>query len=133
MILLDTHALLWMDRDDPALGPKSRSLIQSAWFEGSVGVSAISFWETAMLLQRGRIQLSIPIDVWRHDLLQAGVLEIPLDGQILIQATQLAGLHRDPADLFITATALRYGATLVTADSKLLEWPSRLPRMNARS
>jgi PIN domain nuclease of toxin-antitoxin system len=47
-----------MDRDDPALGPQSRNLIQAAWRDGNVSVCAISFWEAAMLLLlRGRIQL----------------------------------------------------------------------------
>jgi len=30
MILLDTHTLLWMDRDDDALGRQSRALIEQA-------------------------------------------------------------------------------------------------------
>jgi PIN domain nuclease of toxin-antitoxin system len=133
MILLDTHTLLWMDRDDPALGPRSRDLIQAAWRDGNVSVCAISFWEAAMLLLRGRIQLSIPIEIWRYDLLQAGVREIPLDGEILLLATQLADLHRDPADRFIIAAALCLDATLVTADGKILQWSSPLPRMDARA
>ena len=44
VIVLDTHALLWMDRDDPALGAASRRLIEEAWRAGQVAVSTISFW-----------------------------------------------------------------------------------------
>ena len=52
MILLDTHVLLWLDRDDPALGPSSRELIRTAWGDGSLAVCAISFWEVTMLAAR---------------------------------------------------------------------------------
>ena len=57
MILLDTHVLLWLDREDPALGASSREPIRTAWEKGSVAVCAISFWEVAMLAARGRIDL----------------------------------------------------------------------------
>ena len=55
MILLDTHVLLWLDSDSPQLGAQARQVIQEAWQADQVAVSAISFWETAMLQQRGRI------------------------------------------------------------------------------
>jgi PIN domain nuclease of toxin-antitoxin system len=56
-----------------------------------------------------------------------------LDGRIALLSTQLEKLHRDPADRFIVATALRYRATLVTADRKVLAWKSELERQDARS
>lgn len=132
MIVLDTHALLWMDRDDPALGAASRRLIEDAWRAGQVAVSAISYWETAMLVQRGRIVLPLPATEWRSELLQAGLREIVLDGRIGILASHLENLHRDPADRFIIATALQNQATLVTADENVLAWPSELLRQDAR-
>ena len=73
MIVLDTHALLWMDRNDASLGNLSRRRIEDAWRNDTVAVSAISFWEVAMLAQRGRIVLPAPVEAWRADLLQAGV------------------------------------------------------------
>ena len=87
VIALDTHALRWMDRDDPALGPAARRLISGAWRAGQVAMSAISVWESAMLAQRGRIVLPSPATEWRSELLQAGVREIALDGRIAILAT----------------------------------------------
>lgn len=133
MIVLDTHALLWMDRNDPSLGQQSRSLIVAAWRTSAVAVSAISFWEAAMLAQRGRISLPVTVETWRTDLLQAGVQEIPLNGRIALMATSFQELHRDPADRFIVATAMSHGALLVTADSKILEWNAELPRQDARA
>lgn len=132
MIVLDTHALLWMDRNDASLGEQTRRLIEDAWRSGAVAVSAISFWETAMLAQRGRIVLPVAVETWRADLLQAGVQEIPIDGRIALRATSFHDLHRDPADLFIVATAIHHGALLITADNKILAWQASLSRHDAR-
>jgi PIN domain nuclease of toxin-antitoxin system len=132
MILLDTHALVWMDADDPALGKTSRRLIQQAWETENLAVSAISFWECAMLQQRERLILPMPAHAWRMDLIAAGLQECPLHGEIAILAAQLEFLHKDPADRFITATAMVHSATLVTADERLLAWTHRLKRQDAR-
>jgi PIN domain nuclease of toxin-antitoxin system len=105
VMLLDTHALLWLDRDDPALGTtSSRERIASAWSSGEVAVSAISFWEVAMLADRGRVNLQQSLESWRRDWLRAGLEEIALDG------------------------AVARGATLVRADRAILEWPGALLR-----
>ena len=131
MIVLDTHALLWMDRNDPMLGPQARAMIENTWRSDVVAVSAISFWETALLADRGRIVLPVPAEDWRIDLLQAGLREIAVDGRVALHATRLEGLHCDPADRFIVATSLQLGATLVTADKQILEWGGDLPRQDA--
>jgi len=132
LIVLDTHALIWMDQDDRKLGRKTRQLILQEWTHQELGVSAITFWETALLYNRGRIELSSSPAEWRQDLLRAGVIEYPLDGAICIAATQFEELHKDPADHFIAATALRNAATLVTADDRLLKWKHMLVRQDAR-
>ena len=132
MLLLDTHVLVWMDADDLALGPQARQAIRRAWSVGEVAVSAISFWEVAMLAQRGRLHLPVPPDTWRADLLGAGVREIPLDGRVAVAAAGLENLHRDPADRIIVASALASAGSLVTADAGILEWTGELSRIDAR-
>ncbi len=79
-----------------------------------------------MLAQRGRITLPAAPEIWRADLLQAGVHEIPLDGRIAQLATRLEGMHRDPADRFIVATAILNTALLLTADQNILSWQGEL-------
>ena len=131
MILLDTHVLLWVDVDDPILGKSTRRLIAQAWEAGELAISAMSFWECAMLHLRQRIVLPKSPLAWRADLLSAGLVELPVDGQISILATELEPLHKDPADRFIAASAIAYVATLVTADERLLKWKHALKRQNA--
>ena len=50
MIVRDTHALLWMDRNDPMLGPQARALIENIWRSDVVAVSAIQFVGVTSLL-----------------------------------------------------------------------------------
>lgn len=133
MILLDTHALIWIDTADRRLGRKTRALLDRQWAENQVAVSAISFWEAGMLTQRGRFRPAVPIDQWRVRWLDAGLIEFPLDGAMLIRALDLGSFPEDPADRFIAATALAEHARLVTADEKILAWQHSLPRHDAKS
>lgn len=132
MIVLDTHVLVWADADDHKLGRKARILIDRLWPLGQVTVSAISFWEIGMLQARRRLRLPVSVAEWRDALLSAGVVELPLDGAMAVRALDLAGIHDDPADRFIAATALLHGAALVTADDRLLDWGGALKRYDAR-
>lgn len=132
MIVLDTHVLIWADSDDTRLGRKARARIERAWPSGQVGVSSISFWEAGLLQARGRLRLPASIRQWREALITAGVVELPLDGSAAVRALDLSGLHDDPADRFIVATALVQDAGLMTADERLLNWPHMLERHDAR-
>jgi PIN domain nuclease of toxin-antitoxin system len=132
VILLDTHALIWLTEGQPELGDKARHLADEALANDDLGISAITFWEIAMLHQRGRIQLVQPVEAWRRTLVDRGLREWPLTGEVGIAAAALVDFHPDPADRFITATALLHGATLVTADDRILTWSGTLRRHNAR-
>jgi PIN domain nuclease of toxin-antitoxin system len=131
VILLDTHVLIWMDSDNPKLGKRTRQAIEEAWRSGEVVVSAITFWECALLNSQNRIRLPGSLQDWRGELLTSGLSELPLDGAIAILAAQFQDLHIDPADRFIAATAIRFGATLVTADARLLRWRQGPKRQDA--
>lgn len=62
------------------------------------------------------------VDIWRNELLEAGIVEIPLKGTTAIRAAQLKHFHGDPADRMIVATAIENSADLMTADEKILSW-----------
>ena len=83
-----------------------------------------------MLHEKQRIELLIDIGSWRASLLDDGLVEIPVDGSLGIRAASLQGLHGDPADRIIVATAMA-GHVLVTADRRILDWPGNLRRMDA--
>ena len=131
MIVLDTHVLVWADNDDRRLGRAARALIDRLWASGKVAVSAIAFWEAGLLQARRRLRLPASVADWRSAILAAGAIELPLDGTVAVRALELSGLHDDPADRFIVATALVHGAALMTADERLLEWRHGMERHDA--
>ena len=131
MILLDTHVLLWQDQGDRRLGSRARSTLDRGLRAGNVAMSAISFWEVGMHIQKGRLGFDLALDAWRRSLLEQGLIEIPLDGAIAARAGMLGNLHGDPADRLIIATALE-GHQLLTADEHILNWPGDLARIDAR-
>jgi PIN domain nuclease of toxin-antitoxin system len=130
VILLDTHVAVWVLRDDPALGRKARSVTTAALGDGQLTISAISFWEIALLIAKGRLRSLDDASRIRVLTAQAGIREIPLTGDIAILAVEL-DLHGDPADRFIAATAVAQDATLMTADEALLSWRSNIRRIDA--
>lgn len=120
MIVLDTHAWLWWAAAPERLSAPAAAAIAAA---PVVGVSALSCWEVAMLSERGRIALDRPVEQWIHAALGADdrTRLVALDADIAVEAALLgrAGLHGDPADRFIYATARARGAMLVTRDEAL--------------
>jgi len=132
-LLLDTHALVWLVEGDDTLGPKARARIEAAGAEDALAVSAASFWEAARLVARGRLVFAVPLAAWRRAVLALGVQEIPVTGAIAIEGGALPGFKGDAADRVIAASALHVGATLMTADPKMLAWTSPLARIDART
>lgn len=132
MLLLDTHVLIWLDEGNPRLGEIALKKIIESLSAGQLGVAAISFWEVAMLMEKQRLIMQTELDVWRSELLQTGLIEIPLRGATAIRAGQLQMFHGDPADRMIVATAMENGAMLMTADSKILTWDALSLKMDAR-
>ena len=130
MILLDTQVLLWSRFGDARFGRRAHRQIDRAAREGNIAVSAISFWEVAMLHDKGRFTLLRNVASWRRALLDEGLVEIPMDGEIGIRAATLPDFHADLADRLIMATALE-GHRLVTADRRILDWPGQVNRLDA--
>jgi PIN domain nuclease of toxin-antitoxin system len=88
-------------------------------------VSAISCWEVAMLVQRGRLGLTMDVERWL-ELLEAipGMRLLPLTPAVAVAATRLPEpFHPDPADRFLVAQARELNIPLVTADSKIRAYP----------
>lgn len=115
MILLDTCALLWYAQDRTRLSPRARAALAAP--EVVTHVSAITAWEITLKHTVGRLHL--PLDPWewyQEAVSSLGLVELPLDARVAHRAAALPLLHRDPADRFLTATALVHGMKLLTPD-----------------
>jgi PIN domain nuclease of toxin-antitoxin system len=84
-------------------------------------VSAISCWEVAMLVNRGRLALSLDVERWLALLSShPAVRLLALDPAVAVAATRLPEpFHADPADRFLVAQARALGIPLLSADSKI--------------
>jgi PIN domain nuclease of toxin-antitoxin system len=89
-----------------------------------LGVSIISCWEIAKLVESKRLELPMSVDQWLEQALQyPGVRLLDLTPRIVVESTQLPGaFHRDPGDQLIVATARVHGVPVVTVDRKILEY-----------
>lgn len=123
MIVIDTHIWVWWVHGDSSLPVTIRKLLDASEQAG-IAVSAISCWEVAKLVERGRLTLPCPVFDWLHQALSyPGVRLIELSPRICVESTQLPrGFHRDPADQIIVATARVLDAPLVTVDGRILQY-----------
>ena len=124
MIVLDTHIWVWWVHGDERLTRTQAEVIKANETD-VIGVSAISCWEIAKLVEYGRLELPCSLEEWFEEALSyPGICLLELTPEIAIESTQLPGeFHRDPADQMIVATARVYGCPLVTSDGRLLEYP----------
>ena len=116
MQVLDTHVWLWWMSKDERLKPVWREAIEKS---ASVGVSAISLFEVAWLVEHQRIELGCALGWWFEQALDASdITLLPISPAIAERAVTLPEHHSDPQDRIIIATALEHKAQLLSADSK---------------
>lgn len=124
-ILLDTHVLIWWRLDSGRLGrSRIRRLQDLESRQKPVAISAITLWEIAMLVARGRIEMAEPADVWLEEIEGHPLIEVlPLTSRIAAESVRLGpDFHNDPADQIIVATARIHGLPLMTADERIRKW-----------
>jgi PIN domain nuclease of toxin-antitoxin system len=113
-MILDTCALLWLAIGDKKL---SRSALKDINEASAIYVSAISGFEIAIKVARGKLKLPNPPQEWFEKIVEHhGLAILPLELNVCIAAAQLPPLHDDPCDRFIIATAKLHDLTVVTAD-----------------
>ena len=123
MIVLDTHIWIWWVHGDAQLPNAHREYLEST--PQTFGISAISCWEVAKLVEYERLVLPISVADWIGQALNyPGVQLLELTPRIAIESTKLPSpFHRDPADQIIVATARVNNCPLMTRDQKILAYP----------
>jgi len=120
--LLDTHIWIWYLTGDGRLRSPHKKIILDP--SADLWLSAISIWETYMLIERKRLLVNLPPDAWIQRALQAlSVHEAPITFRIAARSRRMPLAHSDPADRFIAATSAEMDIPLLTADATLLACP----------
>ncbi len=118
-LLLDTHVLLWWLADDARLGLAARAAISSP--ENGVFISAASVWE--MVIKQSLGKLDVP-DHFAAVLAAEDLAPLPVTAAHALAVGGLPSIHHDPFDRLLVAQCLVEGLTLVTANSRLAQYPA---------
>jgi PIN domain nuclease of toxin-antitoxin system len=124
VILLDTHTAYWLNHAPEKLSPAASRAIQRSATTTGLGLSSISLWELAMLVERGRLRLrGIGTHGFLESLVQTpGLMVLEITAEIAALAAQLPNdLPKDPGDSVIAATARVYDVAIVTKDRRMQE------------
>ncbi|MBI3246440.1 MAG: type II toxin-antitoxin system VapC family toxin [Deltaproteobacteria bacterium] len=123
MIVLDTHIWVWWVHGDSQLPITYHTVLQEQESQG-LGVSIISCWEVAKLVEYRRLTLPCATAEWLVQALSyPGIRLLDLTPHIIVDSTQLPGsFHRDPADQLIVATARVLNVPVMTTDGKILDY-----------
>jgi PIN domain nuclease of toxin-antitoxin system len=123
LIVLDTHAWLWWVSDPEKLSRAASRRIAAA---DAIGVAAVSCFEVAAAVAKGRIGLDRDTLEWIEQALALPKVELlSLTPAVAVKATQLGrSFPGDPADRLIVASALLASASLITKDEKIRAYPA---------
>jgi PIN domain nuclease of toxin-antitoxin system len=121
-LLLDTHVFVWLLQNSARISGAVYQHIEAAADSDELFVSAITPWEIAMLVAKGRLGLNRDVGDWLTAALALpGIHMEPLSPAIAVASTRLPwDVHPDPAGRILLATARHLDATLLSADRQML-------------
>jgi PIN domain nuclease of toxin-antitoxin system len=120
--VLDTHAwVAWMVGSDDLPG-SAHDALERLPLDTRPYLSAISLWEVAMLVDLGRLSLSMPLIEWLSLAAHPRTVKVVevTPGIAAATAALPSTFHRDPADRIIVATCLELDAPLLTHDKLIM-------------
>jgi PIN domain nuclease of toxin-antitoxin system len=118
VVLLDTHALLWLVGAPEKVSRSARELLRDPSTE--IMVSAASAWEIAIKSRLGRLNGEPLLSAWSDVIADMTATDLPIDAGDAILAGRLPWEHRDPFDRVLVAQAARRNLTLATSDADIL-------------
>jgi PIN domain nuclease of toxin-antitoxin system len=122
MLLLDTHAFIWLASDLRKLTDVAKATIQA--HAGQLLLSGISGLEIALPVKRGRLKLPVdPNTFIMRALNQHNIKQIPVTTEIGCRAADLPDIHNDPFDRIIISTAQIHHASILSKDGTISFYP----------
>jgi PIN domain nuclease of toxin-antitoxin system len=124
-LLLDTHAFIWWDSQSNRLSAQAFGACADPANE--LLLSLVSVWEMQIKVQLGKLQLRAPLariveEQERTNRIR--ILQISIDHVFAVG--QLPPLHRDPFDRLLVAQANEEGASIVSNDPLISQYPVKV-------
>mgnify|MGYP002865920259 FL=1 len=124
VIVIDTHVLVWWLSDRSRLSKEALRAVEDALAGDGVAASSISAWEVALLVDKGKLDLSMDLFQWLKVADEiVNFRFVPVDHILAARSVVVPDFHPDPADRIIVSLARNLGAPLVTADEKIRRYP----------
>lgn len=121
-LLLDTHVFLWLQTEPERLDDHL-ALVEDRGT--TLLLSAASSWEIAIKYGLGRLPLPESPERYVPTRMRAiGAEALPIEHAHALAVAALPALHRDPFDRLLVAQAGAAGATILTADPAVAQYPA---------
>jgi PIN domain nuclease of toxin-antitoxin system len=136
VLLLDTHVWIWsLEGAARRIGRRARSLLSRAEAQDAIRISPVTLFEVMALHTVGRLELTRPPDEWIRQAMMSGPVRIAeLSPVIAVDAGRIPReVLADPMDRLLVATAREMEATLLTADTRILDYASRSRTVRAQN
>jgi len=115
----DTHSLVWYFTEDPLLSKRALQAFESTVKEGIIIVPAVVLAEIVFISKKGKVTLSFEETLKKMEEYENFYIA-PLDLDTLKVADKIE-LDMEMHDKLIVATALYFGAILITRDKLIRE------------
>lgn len=122
MILLDTHAFVWLASTPDRLSEAARAaILRNA---SSLYLSCVSAWEIALLCRKKRLLLPLPAEQFVEEAIaHLHLIELPLTRKAVLHSVALPPLHNDPFDRVLIAECRLNRFALISADRVIPSYP----------
>ena len=113
----DTHSLVWYFTDDQRLGKRALKIFESTVKAGQIIVPTVVLAEILYIAKKDRIPLGFEETVARIEALaNFEIASLDLD---VLRIADTIDAPLEMHDRLITATAIHYGAALITRDDQI--------------
>jgi PIN domain nuclease of toxin-antitoxin system len=116
--LLDTHTFLWYLDGNRSLSKKVREIIDNPKNKSYISIASI--WEMGIKISLGKLQLDLPLEELKQELVKNEIEILPLDFEHINELMDLDYHHRDPFDRILICQAKCEKLKILSKDSNKL-------------